>query len=85
VDSRIALFSNAFTFHNVKTFILAKLLSTHMGYPRLGVPFHTETNQEHTQSKSNNVSPGWYVVAHGRQIDSGGLKCWFQVLSDLVK
>ena len=74
VDSSIAVFSKSLTFPNVYAFIISKLLIAHMGFPRLGVAFYTQTPLECTQSKLNDVRQAWYVASQCRPLDSWGLK-----------
>jgi hypothetical protein len=42
-----------------------------MGFPRLGAACYTQTAQEYTQSKLNDMRHAWYVVSQCRPLDCG--------------
>jgi len=79
IDSRIAHFPKCLTLPKAYAFILSKVLIAHMGFPRVGPAFYTQTADECTSSQLYDVRHARNVVPQCRPLDSRGLKCWLQV------
>jgi len=69
----------SWTVPNVYASILSKWLIAHMGFPRLGGAFYTQTAHECTESQLFDVRHAWYVVSQCRPIETGGLKGGLQL------
>jgi len=81
VDSSNALFSKSLTLPTVYAFILSILLIALMGFPWLIAASYTLTDYECTRSQLYDTRDGWIVVPQCSPLDSGRLKCRFQLTS----